>query len=605
MASVHSEGPLLQHRRPSPGVIDVDSLYSDEISYLGFRSSRGAPIQRLDATDGTAAQGDPEVLYVGYRRPHHRRPQQPVRANTSDAVAGPSSRSQPIVISDSEDEVLEVISGAASRANRRTRMISPPPQPIHPRFAPSGPTAPAQFTGSRPLPPRDPPPPAIRPNPNPFAFEEFLAGPSRRSRSAIVDAPPAAAHSHHQPVMGLGGALLARNRQMVEADRQRQEDERTRRQLSERGADRWWNLPLAGLFGIGPQQPHAHNDWLDPIDLLDNFLAPIFPANLFGHRSAGVGASNSRATASEPLYKTSYTHPEPPAPGFTHDFAPADATSGSGSGSPEVIVIDDDDDAPAQSGSSAVTGPSHVVEATMTLVCARCLDTLVMSTNSTLSEEERRRRRVWALRCGHMLDGKCVEEIMRPAPPPVPVTEEDPSAVKDKGKEKADAGTDSAPLPVSEQPSPERLGKRKRNKAVEVGTDRKGKRRAIEAEPEGLVPGSFPAFKPEPGQDDNSIRSRLRPRNSRGAQDSVATSSTAELPGARPNRFPGHRHGHSYAAVVRNGSKGKGRARGKPQIEAVHEWKCPVVGCGRVHSSVLIDSEWKMDGERGAIGMFV
>ena len=63
------------------------------------------------------------------------------------------------------------------------------------------------------------------------------------------------------------------------------------------------------------------------------------------------------------------------------------------------------------------------------------------------------------------------------------------------------------------------------------------------------------------------------------------------------------------AKPVEKAKKGKGKARArvlpKPAIEAEHEWRCPIAGCGRLHYSVRIEGGWRNDEGRGAIALFV
>ena len=53
-------------------------------------------------------------------------------------------------------------------------------------------------------------------------------------------------------------------------------------------------------------------------------------------------------------------------------------------------------------------------------MCARCLDPLILTPQDGASDEYRKRSRVWALRCRHMLDDECIAELMLSPPPPPP-----------------------------------------------------------------------------------------------------------------------------------------------------------------------------------------
>lgn len=93
-----------------------------------------------------------------------------------------------------------------------------------------------------------------------------------------------------------------------------------------------------------------------------------------------------------PVWLPAYTHPVPPAPGFAVDFAP-EAPEGS-RGDP--MMIEDED-----------AGPP-------TLVCARCAAPMELDAGGEKDEAPRAEKRLWALRCGHIVDGRCLEVLMQP-----------------------------------------------------------------------------------------------------------------------------------------------------------------------------------------------
>ncbi|CAG8768888.1 11051_t:CDS:1, partial [Acaulospora colombiana] len=103
-----------------------------------------------------------------------------------------------------------------------------------------------------------------------------------------------------------------------------------------------------------------------------------------------------------PEYQTSFTHPGKAIPGFTSEFAPL-----------EIIDLDsddeydplfDDDPRPRKKkGKEKAITPK-----TLKTVCAMCKDPLVMGATT----EDRRN---YALRCGHIVDGKCLWNIAKPA----------------------------------------------------------------------------------------------------------------------------------------------------------------------------------------------
>ena len=291
-------------------------------------------------------------------------------------------------------------------------------------------------------------------------------------------------------------------------------------------------------------------------------------------------------------WRPEYTHPERAGPGFAFDFAPADAAP-STPVSPGVIVLDED--AAGPSSAASASSPS-VAAVETTLVCARCLDPLVLAAPTSASAEDRKRSRVWALRCGHMLDGKCVAELMLPSllPPPSPPQLDDPAGedcLSDKGKGKARAEAPASAL--------DRKGKRKAVEPLQPETS--PKRPALDWASEGTALSSMEPLVLEP-EENNSIRSRLRSRT-RGSGSGSLVPEGAVDPGTV------ERHRRRGAGASRAAARGKGKARGRaeqrPVIEAEHEWVCPVSGCGRVHVSVRIQGEWRNDEKRGGIALFV
>jgi hypothetical protein len=250
-------------------------------------------------------------------------------------------------------------------------------------------------------------------------------------------------------------------------------------------------------------------------------------------------------------YKKEWTHPGTADGGFVFDFAPSEivpAVNGKGKGKEVVIDVDAE-----KEGVSTL------------LVCARCLDPLLVRSDGITDggEEEARRRKVWGLRCGHLIDGKCFEELRKP------VEVEDP---------------DSGALDARERPpSPEPEGKGKG----------KGKAKAPEiTEEEQEQPDDL--FDEDTT---NNIRSRLRSR--------VSGSGSASMPGAFEIAVPLPSPPRRRAPPKRKAkAKPKPKPR-KPVVEARYEWTCPVAGCGRVHLSEKIDGVWVNAAERGAIGVFV
>jgi hypothetical protein len=233
------------------------------------------------------------------------------------------------------------------------------------------------------------------------------------------------------------------------------------------------------------------------------------------------------------------THPRTADGAFVFGFVPSEtvfAVNGKGKGK-QVEVIDVDVE---KEGVSTLLGPA-----------ARALGRY-----HGRGEEEACRRKVWGLRCGHLIDGKWFEELRKP------VEVEDP---------------DSGALDATERPP-----------SPEPEDNGKGKAKAPEL-----------AEEEQEQQDDlfdndttNNIRSRLRSRASGSGAPSMAGAFEIAVPLPSPPR---------RRAPPKRKVKPKPKPR-KPIVEARYEWTCPVASCGRVHVSEKIDGVWVNAAEKGAIG---
>jgi len=177
----------------------------------------------------------------------------------------------------------------------------------------------------------------------------------------------------------------------------------------------------------GALGPYAHLLAAEQVDDIGSLFGEDDPgfADFLRHRGY-------KKPLKEAEYKPAYTHPIPAEPGFTFDFAPDSSSETPAfpptSNSDPIIILDDQE----QTENKVTT----------VLVCARCQDPLVL--NSGLTGSDSTDRKVWALRCGHMIDGKCLTELGQP---PVVVDRKG----KGRAKEEVPYGDDSA----SHEDSPE------------------------------------------------------------------------------------------------------------------------------------------------------
>ncbi|KAG2145314.1 uncharacterized protein EDB93DRAFT_1151560 [Suillus bovinus] len=494
-----------QRGRESPEVIDVDLFDAEEVARIGSRP----PTQRRRVSEsGRSVPVDPEV----------------------------------IIINDSDDDDIQFVRARPAPRSRTIFSPSPPPQIA---AIPPVPPIPRRFIPMRRRPPPFPTAPGlVIPNAEPFPFETNI-----RVTPAPIERPPApvpaAAPSHHIPVMGFGGALLQRARAAFEQPPARSHNHERRRRVFGIPADVFmqWNP----LDFFGPEEDELYDD-----DGFRHYRAADFhdePGDRLMRGDLRLFNAHVPGRPSEPDYKPEYTHPVKPPSGFTYDFESSSMT-------PASIV---DIDGPGSSSSSSSRSGETM------LTCPRCHDPLMLGAADVA--EDRAKRRLWGLRCGHLLDGKCVEELMKPIPlvSPDPV---DTADVQGKGKGKA-REEDELELPGA---------------YLNCSVKSRGK----ETDPNIFNIFGEPEF--------SSIRSRLRPR------PPLPSHPSGPLPAG-----PGPSHGRARAAPrlpVKAKANGKGRAK-VPSVEAEYEWTCPVGGCGCVHVSQLIDGQWIMDEKKGAITVFV
>ncbi|WVQ72031.1 hypothetical protein IAR50_001575 [Cryptococcus sp. DSM 104548] len=344
------------------------------------------------------------------------RPRPPSRSVPFPSSAGPSAAgSRPSAIS---------ISSSSSNSI-----------PQAPGQAAAGPSRPA--AGSLPPSPR-----RVRPRPNVDDDEARssryrLAGLRRRARqrlgddedvvytgsSGAEDGPQAGpsrtrnrAPNHH--IQRLNAALDARPRRDPNADRRQvlfqspslppdlptdseSEDELDPVPVRPR-------IPLGGaVFRRGGArrlyltQPHAQNEMAAPGQHLmmgghaGHFMLNAIGAGMGLHAFGGVafgGAGPARAEADIEAILKSVEVPKYPAPttGFVANFDMKAAQAR------EAIEIDDN-------------GAAKKKQKQPILVCAKCKDPLLISEAYRTPADK-----VWALRCGHLIDQKCLDEIQAP-----------------------------------------------------------------------------------------------------------------------------------------------------------------------------------------------
>ncbi|WVQ79706.1 hypothetical protein IAT38_001806 [Cryptococcus sp. DSM 104549] len=165
-------------------------------------------------------------------------------------------------------------------------------------------------------------------------------------------------------------------------------------------------------------QPHpssyhhllARREELAPMDFIGMGHPGMGVGVLFGRMGDGAGAmigigvggpAGRREEDVEAILKTVETPKyDDPAPGFTRNFDVADAQTAA-----SPIVINDEGEVVRSRSRGQKRKRPH-------LACAQCDDQLLISEAYRSPAD-----RVWALRCGHVVDQKCLDEVMVPKTP--------------------------------------------------------------------------------------------------------------------------------------------------------------------------------------------
>ncbi|KAJ3711323.1 hypothetical protein C8R42DRAFT_689323 [Lentinula raphanica] len=595
--------PQRRPREPSIEIIDVDEL--DETEYM----------PRPGAGPSASSQGPPSQR----------------RRLSPDEV----------IILDSDDEEYDpsafaTNSGASQSSSSQvnSRDISPPawngrpttytfPRPEDPSIIPMRRNLPSFPSTSAP----------VIADPTVSDYERFLqnnilpathASGSRTRRAAALSAadglpaPSSSSHplpdsrtSNRAPIRAGGGLITSSRAHAAErrVERERLAQLRASGQTGARFRVRRppplaEDMHFVGLFR------HDSPDFFDPFETIGyNGLVRYGPG--FVHPLA------TRKT-DEPDYRPEYTHPQPAGLGFSYDFDPSSSQEQTAyssnpaeqnqsipiSSQDNPIVLDDDGEIvqepepkPADTGIDASSSTSPV---SLSLVCSKCLDPLLLGEGASAIalemaaagasaaqvESERKARKIWGLRCGHLIDGKCLEALAYP----IGALDAQKQDVKGKGKGKS--------------------------LFVDMGHPEGVQR---EEDGNGVHPDLLP-----PWLNPNPIRSRLRSASSRhgastntNTNDSTWSSSHSHdtsTPGTSPP--PPQSLGASIArrylpTPIADFLGGYGQSKPKhppkPRLQQTYLWRCPVGRCGKFHTSVKMDGVWgqEQDKGEGAIPLFI
>lgn len=252
--------------------------------------------------------------------------------------------------------------------------------------------------------------------------------------------------------------------------------------------------------------------------------------------------------------------------------------------SPSFSFVASSSSVPGSSKSSTLNTPTIPIPIAISLVCSKCLDPLLLGEGATAMastsiegqsevddvavmrsrEAKARQYRIWGLRCGHLIDGKCLNVVGYPAL--VHQLEVREGDVKGKGKAEY---------------------------IDDVGTGEELVKAEEEEDTVGL-PSSSSVI-----NNSNSIRARLRSAAAPAPSSSSPLSIVSRLFGSS-----------SSSASSKPKPKPKPKHRRISKIVETYSWNCPVANCGKEHTSVRVtdgqneEAVWKQ-GEGGAVALFI
>ncbi|GJJ13737.1 hypothetical protein Clacol_007993 [Clathrus columnatus] len=348
---------------------------------------------------------------------------------------------------------------------------------------------------------------------------------------------------------------------------------------------------IADIWGIfSLDQINGHAARFFGIDSAESFFD--HHRNAFQRRDEAVGLG--------PDYTKDMTHPGAPPPGWSFNFGTEDV---------------DVDNNPNEKTKPTV--PSEV------LVCAMCLDPLYVNIDgrNDLSAEEKKRRRIWALRCGHMFDGKCMETFMAPT-----WTRVKPSSTTTKEEDEKPVKAEQAP-PTNEPASEKSKGKGKEkvvDEVVEIPRDTADETKTpqvsipsaptptLRSEPEVQILDTVPSDPASSRTTTTAPGARYNLRTRRTRQEETPTTNNSPSRSSRRGRAAASSHADDPETPSRRGRGTKRKFEEKVvdeaqlrKNEARYNWTCRVAGCGKKHSSYNWQGEWKPDEENGPIAVYI
>lgn len=267
-------------------------------------------------------------------------------------------------------------------------------------------------------------------------------------------------------------------------------------------------------------------------------------------------------------------HRDLPRSGYTFDF---DRENNEAGAEPtDIIRLDTDEDAPwTQELSRRHTEKQHHKPH---LVCARCQVPLRVSEGMRYEDD-----RVYALRCGHVVDAKCLAEMSKPKElviqPDEVLGADDDAIASGKGKTE-DVGDAGTGMPEEDE-GIDKLATRSKTRSS---------KRSIESKDE------------YDGTDEMASSTTTNHKRKRGRPPTTQTNGTepsASTSTAAPNTIP------VRSKPPRKPVRGRWNNKGSTLPPEEFNWDCPVGGkCGRKYKSLKRGGVWMADPS-AAVQLFV
>lgn len=341
---------------------------------------------------------------------------------------------------------------------------------------------------------------------------------------------------------------------------------------------------IPGIVGDGPHVPGRRVWNLPPIEGEEDFMRRVLPPEMIMQELR----ARQEQSVQDSWGGINFVPRQNPLLGFTFDFD-KDAAEEEPT---EIVRLDFDDDAPIieelkATGSGTLKrtlsgGTDKGSNGLTSLVCASCYLPLRVSQGQRNDGD-----RVFALRCGHLVDKRCLDEISQPKPEPSQPNDVKPGFIKlgsgsksrkdgnfvvhgDYGATKTPVASTSALPPIASPSSPS-------SPTIPVASS------PIAASGSARLPARTTR---------SSTRMAPAPAPPVDESSSDDSADTPEFPLRSGRGRPRGGNVRKRKAPPTKASKPI-KKLAKPEEKREYKWLCPVVACGREHYSEEIGGVWK------------